>query len=289
MAITNEGLSPAVDAGRDPMRPTPFRVQRVQAETHDTFTMVLTAIAEPRTYAFRAGQFNMLYAFGVGEVPISMSGPPGEVREVVHTIRAVGGVTQMLQRLHKGDTVGVRGPFGNAWPVDESHGQDVVLVAGGIGLAPLRPALYHLLAHRERYGRIALLYGARTPGDLLFSRELETWRGRFDVDVEVIVDRAAAHWHGLVGVVTTLIPRVHFDPGNTVAFIVGPQIMMVFAARELEHRGVPTEQIHLSLERNMKCGVGFCGHCQLGPHLLCKDGPVYRYDQVAGLLAVREM
>jgi NAD(P)H-flavin reductase len=289
MAITSEALSPVVSAGPDPMRPVPFRVHRLHAETRDCFTIVLTPIGEPRTFSFLPGQFNMLYAFGVGEVPISMSGPPGGVREIVHTIRAVGPVTQTLQRLRKGDPVGVRGPFGTAWPVEEARGQDVVLVAGGIGLAPLRPALHHLLAHRERYGRIALLYGARTPADLLFSRELEAWRGRFDVDVEIIVDRAAPDWHGLVGVVTTLIPRVHFDPGNTVAFIVGPEIMMGFAARELEQRGLTAEQIHVSLERNMKCGVGFCGHCQLGPAFVCKDGPVFRYDRVAGLLGIREV
>jgi NAD(P)H-flavin reductase len=165
----------------------------------------------------------------------------------------------------------------------------VVLIAGGIGLAPLRPAIYHVLAERERYGRIVILYGARTPADLLFAREVESWRGRFDVDVEVTVDHAKSGWRGLVGVVTTLIPRAHFDPSSAVAFVCGPEMMMGFVARELMRRGMAAPQIHVSLERNMKCAVGLCGHCQFGPTLICRDGPVYSYAELAPWLAVREL
>jgi NAD(P)H-flavin reductase len=164
-----------------------------------------------------------------------------------------------------------------------------VLVAGGIGLAPLRPALYHLLTNREKYGRIILFYGARTPQELLFTRELERWRARFDLDIAVTVDRATGDWRGNVGVVTTLIPRAPFDPANTVVAVCGPEVMMRFAVMELEKRGVPSESIYLSMERNMKCGIGFCGHCQFGPAFLCKDGPVFRYDRVRDWLVRQEI
>ncbi|MBI5709695.1 MAG: FAD/NAD(P)-binding protein [Candidatus Eisenbacteria bacterium] len=289
MATTTEDAGPPGPAGGDPMRPAPFRVARRVVETHDVFTLWLEPVGGPGGFSSQPGQFDMLYAFGAGEVPVSLSGPPGPVKQVVHTIRAVGPVTQSLQRLKRGDVVGLRGPFGSAWPVSLAEGSDVVLVAGGIGLAPLRPALYHVLSQRERYGRIVLLYGARTPRDILFAREIETWRGRFDADVEVVVDRAAPGWHGLVGVVTTLVPRAHFDPHNAVAFVCGPELMMTFTVRALAHHGVVPARTWVSLERNMKCAVGFCGHCQLGPTFICRDGPVYRWDRVAPLLGVREL
>jgi NAD(P)H-flavin reductase len=165
----------------------------------------------------------------------------------------------------------------------------VLLVAGGIGLAPLRPVVHHLLAHREQFGHVCLLFGARTPADVLFQKDIETWRGRFDASVEVSVDRAGPGWYGRVGVVTTLIPHARFDPANAIAFICGPEIMMHFTMRELERRELAREQAWVSMERNMKCGVGFCGHCQFGPLFVCKDGPVFRYDRVAPLLPVREV
>lgn len=281
-------LDPAPPA-IDPMRPRPFRVTRFHHETHDTFTLTLQPADGSDTFSFKPGQFNMLYAFGAGEVPISMSGPPGEVREVIHTIRAVGPVTQQLQHLRVGDVLGLRGPFGTPWPVEAAEGHDVVLVAGGIGLAPLRPAIYHLLAHRERFGRVTLLFGARTPQDILFTREIELWRGRFDVTVEVVVDRAAPGWHGFVGVVTSLIPRAPFDPQHAIALVCGPEVMMRFGVPELAARGVDASRVFVSLERNMKCAIGLCGHCQLGPTFICKEGPVYRYDKVAALLGIREV
>ncbi len=280
----------SADAVRtDPMRPVPFRIRRVEAETRDTFTLFLAPPVEVPRFSFRPGQFNMLWSFGAGEVPISLSGPPGTVREISHTIRAVGPVTQALSRLGKGDAVGVRGPFGTAWPVEEVAGCDVVLVAGGIGLAPLRPALHALLSERKRYGRIVLLFGARTPGDILFAKELESWRGRFDVDVEITVDRAAGDWQGVVGSVPSLVSRAPFDPARAAAFVCGPQIMIWFALSELKRRGVPPARLWVSLERNMKCGAGLCGHCQLGPFLVCRDGPVFPWEPVAPWLAIREV
>ncbi len=289
MPTTTEPAAAGSRAAAEPMRPAPWRILRTSAETRDTFTLALEPADPGATYAFRPGQFNMLYTFGVGEVPISMSGPPGEGRRVIHTLRAVGPVTQTFQRLKRGEVVGLRGPYGTAWPVERATGQDVVVVAGGIGLAPLRPAIYHLLAHRPQYGRVMLLFGARTPDDILFARELENWRGRFDIDVGITVDRAQPGWHGQVGVVTTLIPRAAFDPANTVAFVCGPEIMMRFAARDLENRGVLPGRIWLSMERNMRCAVGLCGHCQFGAVFVCRDGPVFRYDTLAPLLAVREL
>ncbi len=165
----------------------------------------------------------------------------------------------------------------------------MVIVAGGIGLAPLRPALYYLLSNREKYGKIALLYGARTRQDLLYTSELEKWRGQFDLEVGVTVDTATAGWRGNVGVVTTLIPRAQFDPAQAVAMVCGPEVMMRFTVRELEARGIGRENIFISLERNMKCAIGFCGHCQFGPTFVCKDGPVFRFDQVQTLFAKREI
>ncbi len=273
----------------DPMLPELYRIERVGRETGDTFTLELEPLYGGRALSFGAGQFTMLYAFGVGEVPISISGDPTRPGRLVHTIRDVGTVTHALAALKKGDTVGVRGPFGICWPVEDAEGGDLVLIPGGIGLAPLRPALYHVLAHRDRYNRVFVLYGARTPHDLLYHRELQRWRSHLDVEVAVTVDRASAAWHGNVGVVTTLIPRAAFDPTRTTAMICGPEVMMRFVALELQKREVAPENIHISMERNMKCAIGFCGHCQFGPTFICKDGPVFRYDRVSGFLGIREV
>ena len=231
----------------------------------------------------------MLYAFGVGEVPISISGDPAQPKLLVHTIRAVGAVTRALQKLGKGDVVGVRGPYGRPWPVDHAQGHDLVIVAGGIGLAPLRPAIDHVLQHRALYGRVVLLCGARTPKDVLFEKELRAWRGRFDVDVAVTVDRATSEWQGAVGVVTKLIDRSPFDPQSTMAFVCGPEVMIRFTAIAFAARGVEGSSIYVSMERNMKCGVGLCGHCQFGPHFVCVDGPVFRYDETLPFFGLREV
>lgn len=273
----------------DPMVPSPVRVRRVRRETYDTFTLELESANGASGFSFTPGQLNMLYVFGVGEVPISISGDPTKPQTLVHTVRSVGTVTETICKLKPGDVLGVRGPFGSHWPVEEAAGSDVVIVAGGIGLAPLRPALYYLLANREKYGRIVLLYGARTRQDLLYTSELEKWRGKFDLEVGVTVDTATAGWLGNVGVVTTLIPRAQFDPAQAVAMVCGPEVMIRFTMRELEGRGISPDNIFISLERNMKCAIGFCGHCQFGPSFVCKDGPVFRYDQVQALFAKREI
>jgi NAD(P)H-flavin reductase len=262
---------------------------RTRRDTHDTVTLTLAPVEPDAPVKFAPGQFNMLYAFGVGEVPVSVSGDPDEPGRLVHTIRAVGAVSAALCRLKRGEVVGVRGPFGTAWPVETARGGDLVFMAGGIGLAPLRPAFVQALAHRREYGRVILVHGARTPADLLYPRELEHWRGQFDISVRVTVDRGDSEWLGPVGVVTRMLATVEFDPARATAMVCGPELMMKFSALELEKRGVPAEQVYLSLERNMKCAIGLCGHCQFGPTFICKDGPVFPLPRVAPLLAIPEL
>ncbi|HSA82997.1 MAG TPA: FAD/NAD(P)-binding protein [Geminicoccaceae bacterium] len=272
----------------DAMVPTRARVLHRRRELADTWTLEIEP-EDPGVLRFGPGQFNMLYAPGIGEVAISVSGDPAVPHHLVHTIRDVGKVSHALTHLRPGASLGVRGPFGSVWPVDAAAGLDVVVVAGGLGLAPLRPAIYRLLAERERFGQIALLYGTRSPAEILYMRELERWRQRLDVQLEVTVDHAGEDWHGHIGVVTHLIPRAAFDPEQTVAFVCGPEIMMRFAALELRDAGVADDAIHLSMERNMKCALGHCGRCQFGPTLVCRDGPVVSYDRIARLLAVKEL
>lgn len=283
----NSSVAPA--ATPPPMTPAPWRVTGVRHDTYDTFTLNLLRVDPENRFSFQPGQFNMLYLPGVGEVPISISGDPEAAGPVVHTIRAVGPVTRAMSSLRRGQSLGLRGPYGTGWPVTEARGRDVIIVAGGIGLAPLRPALYYLLNHREDYDRVTLLYGARTPRDILYRRELETWRGRFDLQAAVTVDAAPDDWRGEVGLVTGLIPRAQFDADNVTVMICGPEIMMRFTCLGLAAAGIPAESVYVSMERNMKCGVGLCGHCQLGGVLICRDGPVFRYDAVAQALERREL
>lgn len=273
----------------DPMVPWLARLARTHAETADTFTVHLTASDGVREFPFLPGQFNMLGVLGVGEVPISVSGDPADRRTLVHTTREVGAVTRAFKRLRPGDEVTVRGPFGKPWPVPIAEGRDLVLIAGGIGLAPLRPVIYQVMANREKYGRFLLLYGTRTPDDILFAKELGRWRASFDMELVVTVDRGTANWRGNVGVVTKLVSRAPFEPSTTMAMVCGPEVMMRFAVQELLQRGVPVNQVYVSMERNMKCGIGLCGHCQLRGEFLCRTGPVYRFDEIEKLMEVREL
>lgn len=272
-----------------PMVPQPWQIQRVRQETGDTFTMELGPLNGSEGLSFAAGQFNMLYVFGVGEVPISISGDPDKSGPLIHTTRAVGVVTNAMRKLKRQDVLGVRGPFGSPWPLQEAEGSDVVMVAGGLGLAPLRPAIYQMLAHRKRYGRVLLLYGARTPADLLYHNQLKQWAARADLETFVTVDHATEEWTGDVGVVTKFIPRAAFDPLDTVALVCGPEIMMLFTLLELQKRGVTDDRIVVSMERNMKCALGFCGHCQYGPTFVCKDGPVFNYSHIQHWFTKREV
>jgi len=268
------------------MTPRAFRVAGREQDTADTWTLTLEPVdGEPPVIA--PGQFMMVYAFGIGEVPISVSGPPGRPGPVVLTVRAVGAVTNAVCAAEPGSALGLRGPFGNAWPVDGAVGGDVVVVAGGIGLAPLRPLVLRALERRADYGSVSVLYGARTPADLLYVAQLEEWRAA--IDVAVTVDTAGGDWHGQVGVVPKLVGGARFSPESAHAFVCGPEVMMHFTIEALTDRGLAPERIHLSMERHMDCGVGLCGHCQLGPTLICRDGPVYSYAELASLLEVRHL
>lgn len=274
---------------RGPFDPVFLPVTRRARETADVTTLEFAADAGSGWRGFAPGQFNMMYAFGVGEIPVSISGDPADPQRIVHTIRSVGAVSRALANARRGEPVGLRGPFGSRWPVEQALGRDVLIVAGGIGMAPLRPVLLHLLHNRASYGRVALLYGARTPADLLFRRELDRWRRTPGLQVRVSVDRAGPDWEGDVGLVTTQFAKVRYDPLDAVAMICGPEIMIRACASALETAGVARERIQVSMERNMQCAIGHCGHCQFGPKFVCRDGPVFPYSEVAGMMAVREL
>ena len=280
MATASE-LTPSGGA----MVPVPHVLRERVQETADTWTLTFEPLAgEPSSVA--PGQFVMVYVFGVGEVPISVSGALDRPTPLVLTVRSVGAVTRALCASEPGAVLGVRGPFGNGWPV-AAEGGDVVVMAGGIGLAPLRPVLLQAFERRAAYGEVVVVYGARTPRDLLYVDELERWREHATVDVTV--DAAASDWRGRVGVVPQLVSGARFDPDAATAFVCGPEIRMRYGVQALLERGVATDRIHVSLERNMRCGVGHCGHCQLGPTLICRDGPVYDHATAAPWLDVREL
>lgn len=273
---------------KEGMYPRPYHIKRIQKETYDTYT--IDVVPERGEYSpFSPGQFNMIYAYGIGEVPFSISGAPDHSQTLIHTIRSVGKVTNAICHSKPGEIFGVRGPFGTHWPVEKAIGKDVVIIAGGIGLAPLRPAMYHLLLHREDYGKVILLYGARTPRDLLFQKELYKWRANLNLEVQVTVDTGPADWYGNVGVVTKLISLITIDQTNAIIMVCGPEIMIRFTIIELLHFGIRDEQIFVSMERNMKCGIGLCGHCQFGSFFVCKDGPVFRLDQIRNFFGKREI
>lgn len=271
------------------MVPELARVDRVIREIDDVFTLRFDMRARPGGFPFQPGQFNMIYLPGAGEVAISISGDPARPDTLVHTIRAVGSVTRALAGVRRGDLLGLRGPFGTAWPLDAARGKDLIIVAGGLGLAPLRPAILAAFTHRADIHRLHILYGARTPRDILYKKEIERWRGRLDAEVDVTVDRAGTDWTGHVGVVSALLAGARFDPARAVALLCGPEIMMRFTARDLQAAGVSGDRVYVSMERSMKCGVGLCGHCQVGPAFVCKDGPVFRFDRVERLFYTQEI
>jgi NAD(P)H-flavin reductase len=278
-----------VTGDRDPMVPLAYRLVERHVETHDCVTVRLEPISGALP-AFRAGQFTMLYARGVGEIAISISGDPSAGDgALTQTIRDVGAVSRALVGAPPGTIVGARGPFGTSWDLESAIGRDLVIVAGGVGLAPLRPVLLGALANRSAYRRVVLVAGARTPKEFLFRDQLAAWAGDPDVELHQTIDQPAEGWSGAVGFVTEPLARLRLDAGNTTAFLCGPEPMMRFSANVLLHKGIPSSDIRISLERNMKCGVGLCGHCQLGPLLVCRDGPVVDYTRARPLLAVQEL
>lgn len=273
----------------DPMVPRRYVITHVRQDTRDTFTLLLDPADGGDALRFRAGQFTMLHAFGVGEVPISISGDPSDPAPLEHTIRNVGAVTRALVEASPGTQIGVRGPFGTSWDVDDAKGGDVVFVTGGIGLAPLRPAILDVLAERDQYGKVLLLYGSRTPEDELFGGQMRRWADLNGVNVQRTVDNAPYGYKGRVGFVTALISKAGFDPRHAWAFVCGPEGMMRASASALHQRGVATDRIRLSMERSMKCGIGLCGHCQLRELFICVDGPVLPYSRLEPLMNVRQL
>lgn len=269
----------------------PMEIVAIHSEIEGvaTYDLRFANPSQHSSYAFLPGQFNMLYMPGVGEAAISMSGAVAEASLWRHTVRVAGRVTSTLAQLQVGQTIGVRGPFGQSWPLDNWRGDDVVLVAGGIGLAPVRPIIYELIRRRAEFGRITLIYGARFPETLLYTAEYAAW-AKAGLDVLTTVDRASPDWQGNQGVVTVLLDRLPLPrPAQTHLAMCGPEVMMHYTAINAIKRGLSEDHLWLSLERNMQCAAGFCGHCQLGPKFVCKDGPVFRADHIRPLLSVEAL
>jgi NAD(P)H-flavin reductase len=285
----SDSASAVQHAALDPMMTHPVMIRKVMWENDDTFTLTLDMNSALNGFSFLPGQFNMLYVYGIGEAAISISSDPTRTGTLDHTIHRVGTITTALSRKKRGDVIGIRGPFGSSWPLDVAKGKDVCIVTGGIGLAPLRPVIYSMLKKREEYGRIMILYGGRSPLDLLYRVELERWEDEKNVEVLVTVDRGDSSWKGHIGVVTSLLSYIKLDTQNTIAYVCGPEIMMKYTIDELERRGLPLDQVYISMERNMKCAVGFCGHCQYGPTFICKDGPVFPLPRIRSLLDRKEL
>ncbi len=252
-----------------------------------TYRVDISDPVAAQTYRFLPGQFNMLYLPGIGEAAISISSDAGQPTRLLHTVRAAGSVTSALARKGVGDQILIRGPYGSAWPMDKIKGLDVVLACGGVGLAPLRPAIYHIMRHRGDYGRVFLLYGARTPGDMLYESEYAAWRDK-DITVETTVDIGDGQWRGNIGVVPVLFYRMRLNAAKTCVLTCGPEIMIRFVVFESLARKISPDRIILSMERNMNCAIGHCGHCQIGPMFVCKDGPVFTYRQIEPFMHVED-
>jgi len=270
----------------EPMLPKPYRVQSVIRENHDTVTLALTPLSETQQCITQPGQFNMLYLFGTGEIPISISKLAGPDQPLLHTIRGVGPVSKKCLTLSPGDMIGLRGGFGVGWPL-AGKGENLILVAGGIGLAPLRPVIHLMLARPELYGKLTVIYGARNPRDQIFLEELKAWAASDALTFLSTVDLATDSWHGRVGVVTDVMEQISCTPNNTRAFLCGPEVMMHFSVLALEKLGIRADDIYISMERNMKCAIGHCGHCQWGGDFMCKDGPVFDFSTIATRFHIR--
>lgn len=291
MTVSAVPERPAPVCGLDAMMPVAARILGVREENFNTRTFSIQ-ILDPdirALYRWQPGQFNMLYVPGVGEAAISISSDAEKPELLEHTIRMVGSVTRGIERLGEGGVIGLRGPFGHGWPMEGMEARDIVVMGGGIGLAPLRPVVYHLLKHRQRYRRVILLYGCRTPDDRVYAEELEAWEKSESIDVLVTVDNATKGWTGPVGVVTKLLQRIKVNAERTSVLVCGPRVLNRAAAWSFLQLHVPAEHVYVSLERNMQCGFGRCGHCQYGPKFVCKDGPVFRFSEIADIFAQEEI
>lgn len=287
--IANPERTDTIGQGAGLLEPKWTEVVKVVPEITGVSTYLLKFInkVDADAYRFEAGQFNMMYLPGYGEAAISISSDPAERGTIGHTVRFVGNVTKAISQLRPGQVVGLRGPFGKPWPIRQLEGKDLFIACGGIGLPPLRPVLYHVMQNRSKFGKVTLLYGARTPNELMYTAEYEAWK-QADIAVEVTVDRGDSGWTGRVGVVPMWFYQFRIDPKNSAVLTCGPEIMIRYVIFEAMARRVPLDQIYVSLERNMKCGQGSCGHCQVGPYFVCKDGPVFPFTMLQPYFNVEE-
>lgn len=284
-------MAATCEPNQDPWLSHPVRIAGITREIPGVLTLdfEFEDSARAATWAFRPGQFTMLYVPGVGESAISISGDAADTGRIRQTIRDAGNVTHSLTGLPIGATIGLRGPFGSSWPVDECRGRDVILVAGGIGLAPLRPVIYHMLHHRQQYQELTLIVGAREPALLLYPGEFEHWRTQ-GLNIIPTVDHADESWRGGVGVVTTVLERLWLrSPAETMLMTCGPEVMMWYTMQTALGRGIPAGSLFLSMERNMNCAIALCGHCQFGPYFLCREGPVFRFEQLRSILRIDDL
>ena len=241
------------------------------------------------SFRFRPGQFNMIYLFGSGEIPISIVSDPDDPECFDHTVRIVGNVTGVMATLEKGDVVGIRGPYGSSWPLEEARGKDVIIATGGLGCAPVVSVINYITQRRRDYGALKILHGVKTPKDLLYQERFRAWRAYPNTEVYLTSDEAGRGWHYSVGMVTNLFNMIHIDNQKSILMMCGPEVMMHYAVRDLRSRGVAMDRLYVSMERNMQCALGFCGHCQYGPMFVCKDGPIFRYDRIEPFFGIREL
>ncbi len=289
MSIGSEYSAATPANVQTPWAPIPYEIAGVNTENDKLWTFELRPYGSEAIPPILPGQFNMLYAFGVGEIPISVSSLYEAHPTLTHTIQDVGPVSRAICHLKIGHIVGVRGPFGTNWPVRQARGKDVLIIAGGVGLCPLRPLIESIMADREAFGEVNVLYGTRDPNSLIYHRDIISWQSDPSINFQVTVDHARSSWRGNVGVVTYLIEKAKFTPENTTAYLCGPEVMMRFGVYACLDEMIPEEHIYLSMERNMKCAIGFCGHCQYGPHFLCKDGAVLPYLKVKPYFKIDEI
>jgi len=275
----------------DKSLPFEATIKWIKKETRDTasYAVKINDREMQKIYSFKPGQFNMLYFPGVGEAAISISSGPSD-HDLIHTVRVAGDVTTTLSKLNSGDVIGLRGPFGKGWPMEETETRDLMIIAGGAGIAPLRSVIRHIFTSRKGCtNRVIIFYGAKTPKDIIFRDEFPHYRDLFQVFLTVDKADPEEYWRGHIGLVTSFMGKVSYDSLNITAFVCGPEIMMRSATRELLSKGVPREKIFLSMERNMNCGMGICGHCFFGPKFVCKDGPVFRFTDVEEFLEIKEV
>ena len=273
----------------DPWIPVPYTVTSRQVENDNLMTFTLEPAGEQQIQPIAPGQFNMLYAFGIGEIPISTSSLLHGHATLVHTVQDVGPVSKAINASKTGDIIGVRGPFGTKWPVDKAKGKDVLIIAGGVGLCPLRPVIETVLENRDQFGHVNVLYGTRDPKSIIYHQDVISWQSDPTLNFHVTVDHAYSKWRGNVGVVTTLIDKAVFDPAHTICYICGPELMMRFGVFACLDARIPESNVFISMERNMKCAIGFCGHCQFGPYFICKEGAVFPFESLKNYLTVDEL